>query len=239
MQRRLRSSSVAVIGCGGLGTWALAALACTGVGRFTLVDDDVVSLSNLNRQVLYNDADLGELKVERAAAWMQAFDDRIDVEPESRRIRGPGDLESLSDHDVWVLAADWPPYEITRWVNDASLRTRVPFIVAGQQPPLVKVGPTFIPGHGPCFTCHETRLRASAPMYDELAAIRSSRPPEAMTLGPTSALAGALLASEVLHYLIGARRLATHARATVVDVRTLGISVDEVEPVQGCPSCGA
>jgi hypothetical protein len=51
-QRQLRESSVAILGCGGLGTWTLGALACVGIGRFVLIDDDEVDLSNLNRQIL-------------------------------------------------------------------------------------------------------------------------------------------------------------------------------------------
>src|SRR4051812_43877172 len=66
LQMRLASARVAVIGVGGLGTWTAAALACAGVGHLTLVDDDRVELSNLNRQVLFQASDLGRLKVEAA-----------------------------------------------------------------------------------------------------------------------------------------------------------------------------
>ena len=78
-QRRLAGSTVVVLGCGGLGTWALGALASAGVGRFVLVDDDTVELSNLNRQILYGVDDLGAAKVERAAAWLARFDPGAEV----------------------------------------------------------------------------------------------------------------------------------------------------------------
>ena len=56
-----------ILGCGGLGSWVAAGLACVGVGRLTLVDDDVVELSNLNRQLLFTEADIGRAKVAAAA----------------------------------------------------------------------------------------------------------------------------------------------------------------------------
>src|SRR5215208_4911222 len=73
MQARVRAAHVVLIGCGGLGCWAAAGLACIGVGLLTLVDDDVVEESNLNRQILFRAADLGQPKVEAAARTVCEF----------------------------------------------------------------------------------------------------------------------------------------------------------------------
>lgn len=238
LQRRLRGSTIAVIGCGGLGSWATAALACAGVGRFVLVDDDHVALSNLNRQVLFASRDVGSIKVDRTEAWLRAFDDAIAVETHRRRIRGPDDLEVLAHCDAWVLTADWPPYDLLRWVGAASGALQVPFTTAGQQPPVVRVGPTFIPGRGPCVTCYESRMREQFPLYDDFAAHRQSHPPSSMTLGPTSAVVGALLASEVMHLLLGVGDLATFARAILLDTRTMQTTSETVDVTPACPDCG-
>jgi bacteriocin biosynthesis cyclodehydratase domain-containing protein len=238
-QRMLRRSSVAILGCGGLGTWALGALASAGVGRFVLIDDDVVDLSNLNRQVLYAPRDIGVPKVDRAAAWVEAFDPRIAVQIRRERIHGPSDLDELADCDALLLTADWPPYELARWVNEAALAQDLPFVTAGQQPPVVKIGPTYTPGHGACFACHERALRAEFVLYDELAEQRRRRPPPATTLGPASALIGSLLALEVMHLLLGHRPLATHDRALVIDLRTLETEWERVVRDPHCPVCSA
>src|SRR5262245_11654571 len=74
LQDRLTQARVLIAGVGGLGTWTAAALACSGVGHLTLVDDDRVELSNLNRQFLYRASDIGRLKVEAAADALAAFD---------------------------------------------------------------------------------------------------------------------------------------------------------------------
>ncbi|HEX6389050.1 MAG TPA: TOMM precursor leader peptide-binding protein [Solirubrobacteraceae bacterium] len=236
-QRRLRASSVAVIGCGGLGTWALGALASAGIGHFVLVDDDEVALSNLNRQILYGVDDVGRPKVDRAAEWLRRFDPSITVEKRREIIAGPGDLDALEGCDAWLLTADWPPYELTRWVNAASLAHGIPFLVAGQQPPIVKIGPTYVPGRGACYTCHERHLRRAFPLYDQLADQRTRQPPAATTLGPASALIGSLLAVEVMHLILGSEP-ATHERMLVTDIQTLKSSWETIERDPGCPDCG-
>jgi molybdopterin/thiamine biosynthesis adenylyltransferase len=164
-QRRLRAAHVAVIGCGGLGTWALGALASLGVGRFTLVDHDTVELANLNRQILYGAADVGASKVACSARWVRALDPRIEVHEVPRQVQGEADAAAAIDGaDAVVLAADWPPYEVGRWVNRACVAAGVPFILGGQVPPMLKVGPTYWPGRGPCFACHERALAGEFPL---------------------------------------------------------------------------
>jgi molybdopterin-synthase adenylyltransferase len=238
-QRRLRAAHVIVLGCGGLGTWALAGLASAGVGRFTLVDDDAVELSNLNRQVLFTPDDLGSPKVERAADWARRFDPAIEVRTVPSRVGGAHDVGALLDGaDVLVQAADTPPYELARWVNAACLAARVPWIAAGQLPPLLKIGPTYVPGDSACFTCHERVLRAASPYYDELVAQRRAATAPAVTLGPASGVIGTLLALEVMHLLLGGSPPATAGRALLVDMRTLGVRSEAVPRDPDCPACG-
>jgi bacteriocin biosynthesis cyclodehydratase domain-containing protein len=239
-QRRLRAAHVAVLGCGGLGTWTLAALAGLGIGRFTLVDHDTVELANLNRQILYGVADVGAPKVDCAARWVRALDPRIELRAIGRRIEGEADAAAAIDGaDAVVLAADWPPYELGRWVNRACVAARVPFVLAGQQPPVLKVGPTYVPGRGPCFACHERRLAAEFPMYPELAEYRRRHPTAATTLGPASGVVGTLVALELLHLLTGEAPVATEGRALLIDMRTLEQRWEAIERDADCPVCGA
>ena len=237
-QRRLRAATVAVLGCGGLGTWVLAAVASLGVGRFILIDDDTVALSNLNRQILFGVKDLGAAKVERAARWVAELDPGIAVLSHRRRVESARDAaELLGGADVVVLAADWPPYELGRWVNEACIAAGVPFMLAGQQPPMLKVGPTYVPGRGPCFACHERRLAAEFPHYLELAAYRRDHPAPGITLGPASGVVGTMLALEVMHLLLGDAPIATEGRAMLLDMRTLEQRWESVSRDPDCPTC--
>jgi molybdopterin/thiamine biosynthesis adenylyltransferase len=236
-QLRLRGARVAILGCGGLGTWALGALASTGVGGFVLVDHDVVDLSNLNRQLLYGVADVGAPKAERAADWLRRFDPDVDVRVLTREVRSAADVATLLDGvDALVQTADWPPYRIVRWVDEACRIAGVPYIIGGQRPPLLKVGPTFVPDATACFTCHETALARDFPLYPELARQRDETPARSITLGPASGIAGTLIASEVMHLLLG-RDFATAGRALLVDLRTLTTRWEAVERQPDCPAC--
>jgi bacteriocin biosynthesis cyclodehydratase domain-containing protein len=238
-QRRLGDACVVVLGCGGLGTWAIAAFAALGIGRLVVADDDTVELGNLNRQVLYTHADVGERKVDCAARWVRAFDPGLTVVAHPVRVRGPREVEPLLDGaDALVQAADWPPYELNRWVNAACLEHRVPFITAGQMPPLLRIGPFYLPGRTACFTCHERRLRGSSALYDELVRHRQERANEpAVTLAPSSGLIGTMVAGEVLHLLADPAMVATAGRAMLLDIRTLEHRWEAVRRDPSCPAC--
>jgi bacteriocin biosynthesis cyclodehydratase domain-containing protein len=238
-QRRLSEACVVVLGCGGLGSWTVAALASLGVGGLVIADDDAVEPSNLNRQILFTEADVGERKVACAARWARAFDPSLTVVAHPERVRGAADVEALLDGaDALVQTADWPPYELNRWVNAACLARGVPFITAGQVPPLLRIGPFYIPGRTACFACHERRLRADSPLYDELVAHRSAHADEpAVTLGPSSGLIGTLVAGEVLNLLADRDAPATAGRALLLDMRTLAQRWEAVPPDPACPAC--
>jgi bacteriocin biosynthesis cyclodehydratase domain-containing protein len=237
LQRRLGAACVAVVGSGGLGTWTLAALAAAGVRRLRVVDDDVVELSNLNRQVLYTPAQLGTPKVAATAAWLRAFDERIEVQPQRRRVDGPAAADAVvRGADALVLAADSPPYALARWINGACLRHGVPFITAGQLPPLIKVGPLYRPGQTACFTCHERALRHASVDYDAYVDHVASTPARGATLGPASGIVGAMLAMELVHLLTGVAPASAGA-ALLVDLRTFQVRRDPVARDGACPDC--
>jgi bacteriocin biosynthesis cyclodehydratase domain-containing protein len=240
LQRGLQDATVAFIGCGGLGTWGLGALACAGVGHFVLVDDDVVEPSNLNRQVLYVESDIGRAKVHCAAEWVRRFSPKTEATTIQKRIRRAEDVLPLArEADFLVMVADWPPYELERWVNEACVAERTPFISCGQGTPIMKIGPIYVPGRSPCFACHETQMRAEAPLYDEVVEMRKAiaAAVPAMTLGPAAGVVGTLLSMEVMHALLG-QRAATEGRAMLLDIQTLESSWHEVQRDPDCAVCG-
>lgn len=122
-QRRLRAARVCVIGAGGLGAPVLQYLAAAGVGRIGVVDDDVVDVTNLQRQVIHGHADVGRPKVDSAAESVRAIDPGVEVVP--HRVRLAEDtVDLLADYDVVVDGADNFP---TRYlVNDACVRLGLP-----------------------------------------------------------------------------------------------------------------
>jgi bacteriocin biosynthesis cyclodehydratase domain-containing protein len=239
-QRRLREARVVVLGCGGLGTWSLAALASVGVGSFVLIDDDTVELSNLNRQILFGASDLGDGKAELAAAWVRRFDPEIDVRAVRMRITGPEQLEPLlTGADALVHAADTPPYELERWVNAACLAASVPWITSAQSPPILKIGPLYIPGRTACFTCHERQLARDHEMWPAVVRSRSERPVIATTLGPASGMLGTMIGLQLLELLSADEPPATAGHAHMIDMRDLTSRTAAVRRDPECQACSA
>ena len=145
-QRRLRAASVLVIGAGGLGAPILNYLAAAGVGSITIIDDDVVEASNLQRQIIHRDADVGRSKVASAADAVHRLDPSLEVRTVEGRLTPENALDLFADHDVVLDGADnFAPRYLS---NDAAELTGTPLVwgtifrFAGQVS-------TFVPGHGP------------------------------------------------------------------------------------------
>jgi molybdopterin-synthase adenylyltransferase len=222
LQRRLLDAHVTILGCGGLGSWTAQALLCAGVRRLRLIDPDRVELSNLNRQPLYAERDVGRPKVEAARDGLLRIDAAARIEPVRERVATEDDaVRWLRGTEILVNTADWPPYELEHLVDRACLRLGLAHLTAGQQPPLVRVGPFSIPGRTTCHACSERALERRYPLYASLKAARAATPRPATTLGPASGLIGTIIASEVMHALTGAVQPATVGRALVFDLRTL------------------
>jgi adenylyltransferase/sulfurtransferase len=105
-QRKLKQSTIAVIGAGGIGSAVIPALAGAGVGRLTVIDDDVVELANLHRQPLFREADAGQSKASVAASFVGNLNSFVEARAVEARI-GPGNAaELLSGHDLVVDGSD-------------------------------------------------------------------------------------------------------------------------------------
>jgi bacteriocin biosynthesis cyclodehydratase domain-containing protein len=237
--RRVRDARVALLGVGGLGSWAAYALACCGVGALALVDGDRVEESNFNRQILYREVDVGRLKVEAAAEALAAFDSACALTVLPRRLESIADIrEVIEGADFVVNAADWPAHDIERWTNTACVGAGLPFITMSHSPPVARVGPTYVPGRTGCYACQEAAYRATHPLYDELVEQRRGRPSPAPTLGPVCAFIGGQVALEALHQLTGLCAPTTLGAAHVYDLRTMQVTREPVPRLPDCEVCG-
>ena len=238
-QLRLHGAHVLVLGVGGLGTWAALNLACCGVGELTLVDGDVVELSNLNRQVLFTGADIGRPKAVAAAAALRRFNREIRVSPVVRTLGTPGEIaEAVRSSSFVVDAADRPAHDIERWVNAACFAHGVPYITMSHFPPFARVGPMYVPGETGCFNCQERAYRESYELYDHIVEQRRGAPSPAATLGPVCAFVGGQVALDVVHHLTGLCEPASKGSVRVFDTRTLTVMEEPVPRDPLCEVCG-
>ena len=130
-QMRLKGGSVLVIGAGGLGCPALLYLAAAGVGRITIVDDDRVDLSNLQRQVLYAESDAGQPKAAAAARRLRALNPLVSILPVEERFSRANAIPLVSACDVVVDGSD--NFATRYLVNDACVIAGRPFVFGAVQ----------------------------------------------------------------------------------------------------------
>lgn len=125
-QRRLKNAKVLVIGAGGLGSPALLYLAAAGVGTLGIVDDDVVDLSNLQRQVIHGVVDVGRPKIESARDAVAALNPLVDVRLHNARLDASNALELFADYDLILDGAD--NFATRYLVNDAAAILGKPYV---------------------------------------------------------------------------------------------------------------
>lgn len=127
-QVALSKAHVALVGCGGIGSPALQYLAAAGVGRLTLIDDDAIEASNLQRQTIFAEADLGRPKAEVAADWVRRFDGALEVRAVVGRIGGDNAAALLEGADLVLDGCD--NFATRLAVSDACVRLGVPLTSA-------------------------------------------------------------------------------------------------------------
>jgi len=153
IQCRLKQARVCVIGLGGAGSAVAASLVATGIGTVTCVDHDTVSVSNLNRTLLYSEDDIGQQKVDVAVRRLRQLNHHVDIRGLNRAITCSADIDELmADQDLVVLCADEPRILISQWMNKAALRTGVPWQMCLYAGPMVVTG-IFLPGRTACWDC--------------------------------------------------------------------------------------
>ena len=202
---RLKASRVTVLGVGGVGSAVAASLAASGVGHVHCVDHDIVELSNLSRQLLFTEADLGRSKVAATVRRLRELNSDIVVSGEERRLDSADSVAAaVAGSDAFVLCADHPPGLIRRWANEAAFGLRMPWLNAAYIGPETSLV-AFVPGRTICMDC------LSATFTDQVAAQGlPSQPPDGTddfhpVIAASAAIAGHHVALETIHLLLGMR----------------------------------
>ena len=190
-QEKLKAARVVVIGAGGLGSPSALYLAASGVGTLGIVDCDRIEVSNLQRQVLFETARVGELKADAARDRLRALNPEIQIVSHAVELRAANVRNVLRGYDVVLDGTD---RLATRYlVNDACVMLRKPLISAaihrfeGQ-------AMTYVPGRGPCYRC----------LFPNVAEGLVPNCAEAGVLGVLPGVLGAIQATEAIKLIVGA-----------------------------------
>jgi molybdopterin/thiamine biosynthesis adenylyltransferase len=217
-QGKLKRAKVVVAGVGGIGSAAAVYLAAAGVGSIRIVDHDKVSLSDLNRQVLYTEGNVGQRKVDVARERLQALNPEVEIEAVSDQITSDSVIKLVADCELIVDGMDSLPAR--HILNHASVHLGIP-LFHGAVYGFEGRAMTVIPGKTPCLRC---LYRDTVPAD------------ETPVLGTTPAIIGCIQATEAVKYIIGARDLLLN-RLLIYD--GLGSSFREVvvERDIACEEC--
>jgi adenylyltransferase/sulfurtransferase len=222
-QAALLDGSVLVVGAGGLGSPVIQYLAAAGVGQLTIVDDDHVELSNLQRQVIHGTDDVGRPKVDSATEFVAALNPDIDVETHETRVTSENVMDLVEEHDVVVDASDNFP---TRFLlNDACVLADVPLTHGAVYRFEGQV--TTFTGGTPCYRC----LFPEAPPEGAV--------PDCATagvLGVVPGTIGAMQATEVIKLLIGEGET-LEGRLFVYEASDMETHTVPIAPAPDCPVC--
>ena len=218
-QEKLKRAKVIIAGGGGLGSPSSIYLAAAGVGTIRIVDYDKVELSNLNRQILHWDKDIGRNKVDSAAEKLSQLNHEVKIEAIEEIINEANVSKLVAGFDVIVDAMDNLP---TRYLlNKAAIENNIPF-VHGAVHGLEGRAMTIIPGKSTCLKC-----------------IYRGLPPEEKVpvIGVTPAVIACIQATEVIKYIVGIGKLLTN-RLLIYDGLSMKFTEMAVRRDPNCEHCG-
>ena len=225
-QRRLMDARVLVIGAGGLGSPAAMYLAAAGVGTIGLVDFDRVELSNLQRQLLHDTADVGRSKVASGEDRIRDLNPDVDVIPHETLLSSQNALEVLGGYDVVVDGTD--NFPVRYLVNDATQMLGTP-LVYGSIYQWEGQATVFLPGQGsPCYRC----LFPEPPPPGTVPSCA-----EGGVFGVLPGIIGSIQAVEAIKLLLGTE--ATLAgRLLLFDAMSMDFTTMTLRWDPDCPVCG-
>ncbi|MGP1394368.1 MAG: HesA/MoeB/ThiF family protein [Inquilinaceae bacterium] len=228
-QSRLLDASVLIVGAGGLGSALILYLAAAGIGRLGIVDEDVVDLSNLQRQIVHDTKSVGMSKVDSAALRVGALNPDVRVDRHKERLTASNAMALIGAYDVVADGSD--NFDTRYLVNDACYLSNRPLVSAAMLRFDAQIA-TFKahegPGH-PCYRC-----------------VFPDRPPagtvpscaQAGVMGALAGLAGSAQALEVIKELLGiGESLSGH----MLMIDALGGTMRKltIRPDPACPLCGS
>ncbi len=231
-QVRLAGARVAVIGLGGIGSPTLQYLAAAGIGRLTLVDSDVVDVSNLQRQTIFTTRDVGHGKAVSARRWLANFDDALSVDVSDARITADNAAHLIAGGDVVVDGTD--NFATRLAVSDACVAAGIPLVSAavGRFQGQVGAFAGHLPGEA-CYRCY---------VGDAFDAEDCDTCAEDGMLGAMAGWAGSFAALQVVRVLLhGISTLGDPqwGRMHILDGLAPGLRTIRIAKDPACKACGS
>lgn len=222
---KLRNATVCVVGAGGIGNPVATLLCAMGVGKLRIIDRDVIEISNLHRQHLYSEDDIGKVKVEVAAERLQKINPAVQIEAIPISVTKYNAESVVEGSNVVIDALD--SVEARYALNDACLKHKLPFIYAGALGMLGSLC-TILPSQSACLRC----------IFPQLA---EEDMPTCSTEGVHPSilyLVGGLQVSEAVKIITG-QKPSLVDKLLYIDLSNLTMEKVQMSRHEACPSCGS
>ncbi len=223
-QRKLLSASVLIVGAGGLGSPIAVYLSLAGVGTIGIVDFDTVDVTNLQRQILHQNDDVGRPKVQSAVETLKAYNPDVNVVTHEEPITSANAMDIVPNYDVIINGADNFPARYL--VNDAAYLSGKP-LVDGSILLFDGQATTYLPGKG-CYRC----LFPEPPPPGEVPSCA-----EAGVLGVLPGMVGTIQATEAVKVIMGVGESLT-GRLLLIDALDMEFRMVKLRRNPDCPLCG-
>ena len=221
---KLRKAKVCVVGVGGIGNPVVTQLTAMGIGKLKIVDRDIIEISNLHRQHLYTEEDIGKVKVEAAKARLEQINSSVQIEALPNSVTKYTAENIVKGFDIVVDALD--SIDARYALNDACIKLNIPLIYAGALGMLGSIC-TIIPNKTACLRCIFPALAE-----DDM--------PTCSTEGVHPSilyLVGGIQVSEVVKIILGERPTLEN-KLLYIDLNDLSLEKVPVFRQAECPSCG-
>ncbi|WP_062197632.1 HesA/MoeB/ThiF family protein [Massilibacterium senegalense] len=234
-QQRLHDAKVVILGLGGIGSWIAYSLVQSGVRQLTLVDGDRVEESNLTRQAGYRVQDIGRLKVDALADFLQQINPTISLQTHAIHCKETTDFISICEgKDLIISCMDEPNSVIPgRWIHQVGHTLHIPHMISGgYRGHLGLIGPTIIPGKSVCYECI---VKAIEEEYRDWKLLKPAG--KVGTIGALSAVIANLHAFEAIRVLTHISEPAMLNKKGEFDFLHNQFVLREYKAQQNCPYC--
>ncbi|WP_195155577.1 HesA/MoeB/ThiF family protein [Candidatus Protochlamydia phocaeensis] len=153
-QDNLKKLSITLLGVGGIGNWIALNFVGMGIQKIRLVDPDIIEESNLTRQVLFGEKDVGKFKVEIAEKQLKERNKDLTIEAIKEKVTESNISDLIDKADFVILSADRPFFYIQKLVNQACVKLKIPLLNVGYAAGEGLMGPLVIPGVSSCLACN-------------------------------------------------------------------------------------
>jgi len=223
-QLKLRNAKVCVVGVGGLGNPITTRLVAMGIGKIRIVDRDVIELSNLHRQTMFDESDVGEIKVEVAARKLQKLNSDVQIEALPLSVNDYNTIEVIDGCDVVIDALDSVNARYS--LNKACVEKKIPF-VTGAAVGVSGQAFTVLPKTSACYHCMFPALDEDSMPTCSIEGVHPS----------ILSIIGGIEVSEAVKIILG-KKPSLSDRILHVDLENLDFSYTQTFKADECPVCG-